>query len=183
MKQSIGERITVSKQDSETIIRIDGTVEKWMNHALMGWVFMWSMIGLYVMYFLYSGKAQSEQLFFFITYLVFWAFFEYKAIYSLLFRLKGYELIKISSDSVYIKRGVFSFGKVQRYVRDNVKELKKVEDDKKSLSSVYNKSFWVMGNEKLMFQYIGKNVGIGMHLTEKDASTLLMFIRKTLKKK
>ncbi|MFT4755305.1 MAG: hypothetical protein ACI85Q_002874 [Salibacteraceae bacterium] len=183
MKQSIGQRITISKKESETIIRINGTVEGWMNHALLGWVFLWSMTGLYVIYFLFSGKAQDDQYFFFITYLTFWSFFEYKAVYSWLFRVKGYELIKVLPDAVYIKRGVFSFGKMKRYVRENIKDLKKVSQENNSLSSVYNKSFWVMGNEQIMFNYIGENVGFGMHLTQKDTSALLLLVRKMLKKK
>lgn len=183
MKQSIGDRITISKQDSETIIRIDGTVESWMNHALLGWVVMWSFTGLYVIHYLYSGKADSDQVFFFITYLAFWGYFEFKAVYSWLFRVRGYELIKINSEALFIKRGVFSFGKVHRYVRENIKDLAKVEMEKNSLNAVYNKSFWVMGNEQIVFRYIGKNIGIGMHLTEKDTAALLMMIRKTLKKK
>lgn len=183
MKQSIGERITISKKDSETIIRIDGTVESWMNHALLGWVTLWTLTGLYVIYYLNSGKAQQDQVFFFITYLAFWAYFEYKAVYSWLFRVKGYELIKINPDALYIKRAVFSFGKVNRYVRENVKDVNKVEMDKKSVNAVYNKSFWVMGNERLMFKYIGKNVGFGMHLNDKDTGALLTFVRKTLKRK
>ena len=100
-----------------------------------------------------------------------------------MFRVNGYELIKILPDAVYIKRGVFSFGKMKRFVRDNVKDLKKVEQEDKSLSAVYNKSFWVMGNEQLMFHYIGNNIGFGMHLSEKDSSALLQFIRKVLKRK
>ena len=183
MKQAIGDRITTSKKDQETIVKIDGTVEPWMNHALLGWVVLWSMTGFYVMYFIYSGKAQGDQFFFFLTYLTFWVFFEYKAVYSWLFRVRGYELIRITSDAIYIKRAVFSFGKVQRYVRENIKDLRKVPQGEKSFNAVYNKSFWVMGNEQLVFDYIGKNVGIGMHLNEKETASLLMFLRKTLKRK
>ena len=183
MKLSIGERITVSRQDKETIIMIDGTIESWMNHALLGWVVMWTAIGFYVAYFLYSGKAEEGQIFFFLTYLMFWLYFEAKAIYSWLFRVKGFELIKITPDAWYIKRSVFSFGKVVRYVKENVKDLRKVESDRKSVVSGFNKSFWVVGNEQLAFNYIGKNIGIGMHLTEKDRSELLVFLRKVMKKK
>lgn len=183
MKQEIGERVSVSKKDAETIVRIDGTVEGWMNHALLGWVVMWSITGLFVIRFLYSGKAEASQFYFLITYLAFWAYFEYKAIYSWLFRVKGYELVKITPDAVYIKRAVFNFGKVQRYVRENVKDMEKVDQDSKSLNAVYNKSFWVMGNEKIMFKYIGKNIGFGMHLTDKETSALLSLMRKTLKRR
>ncbi len=183
MKLSIGERITVSRQEKDTIIMIDGTVESWMNHALLGWVLMWTAIGLYVAYFLYSGQAEEGQTFFFLTYLMFWLYFEAKALYSWLFRVKGFELIKITSDAWYIKRSVFSYGKVIRYVKENVKDLRKVENDRKSVTAAFNKSFWVVGNEQLVFDYIGKNVGIGMHLTEKDRNELLAYLRKVMKKK
>ena len=183
MKLSIGDRITVSKQEKETIIRIDGTVEGWMNHALLGWLVMWTSIGVYVANFAFFGDAESDQKFFFLTYLAFWFYFEIKAVYSWLFRVKGYELIRITQDGWYIKRAVFSFGKVVRYVRENIKDLKKVEHDRKSVTSAFNKSFWVMGNEQLVFDYIGKNVGIGMHLTAKDRDALLVFLRKLMKKR
>lgn len=183
MKQSIGKRITISKQESETIIKIDGTVEGWMNHALLGWVFMWTMIGLYVAYFVFYGDSEEDQFYFFLTYLAFWAYFEMKAVYSWLYRVKGYELVRIAKDGWYIKRAVFSFGKVTRYVKENIKDLRKVKHDRKSVTSAFNKSFWVMGNEQIVFDYFEKPIGIGMHLTEKDRDGLLVFLRKEMKKK
>ena len=63
MKSSIGNRVTVSKKDKETIIKIDGTIEPWMNHALLGWLVMWTIMGGYVFYFIYSGSAVEEKVF------------------------------------------------------------------------------------------------------------------------
>lgn len=182
MKRSIGDRITISKQEKETIIKIDGTVEGWMNHALLGWIFMWSVIGFYVAYFVFSGKAEEEQRFFLYTYLMFWVYFEIKAVYSWLFRVWGYELIRVTPSGMYIKKAVFSFGKVVRYVRENIKNLRKVETDRKSIVGAFNKSFWVIGNQQLVFDYIGKNVGLGMHLTPKDRDELLVFLRQQMKR-
>lgn len=183
MKQSIGERITISKKNDEIIIRIDGTVEEWMNHALLGWLILWTLTGLYVVYFLSTAEVKQEQLFFFLTYLTFWGYFEYKSVYSWLFRVRGYELVKITPDALLIKKAVFSFGKVQRYVRENIKEMRKLDQYDRSLAAVYNKSFWVVGNEQVVFKHLGKNVGVGMHLTEKDTVALMAMIKKALKKK
>ena len=183
MKKSIGNRITISQQEKETIIRIDGTIEGWMNHALLGWLVMWTIVGGYVAYFAFWGGAEEDQKFFFITYLLFWFYFEVKAFYSWIFRVSGFELIKITPDAWYIKRSVLSFGKVTRYVKENVKELNRVENDRKSVTSAFNKSFWVMGNERISFDYIGKKVGVGMHLVDKDRDALLMFLRKVSKRK
>lgn len=182
MRLTIGDRITVSKQEKEYIIKIMGQIEPWMNHALLGWVLMWTAIGAYVLYFLFSGKANSDQVFFFYAYIAFWAYFEIKAIHSWLFRSYGFELIKITPNEMYVKRSIFSYGKVKRYVRENIKDLKKVEADRKSINGAFNKSFWVMGNEKIQFHYIGKEVGIGMHLEDKERNELVMQLRKILKR-
>lgn len=183
MKLSIGQRVTISKQDNETIIKINGEIEPWMNHALMGWVFMWTLLGAYMLYYILSGKAVGDSLFFFVTYLIFWLYFELKAVYSMLFRMYGYELVKLNKDELYIKRAVFSYGKVNRYDRENIKNLRKVEHDRKSINGAFNKSFWVVGNEQIVFDFMGSQVGIGMHLEEKDRNELLVQMRRFLKRK
>jgi len=184
MKSAIGNRITLSKKDKETIVKISGTIESWMNHALLGWVMMWTAMGLYVAYYIFTGKAVTENMFyFFITYLAFWAFFEIKAVYSWLFRVFGYELIKITPTYVFVKRSLFGFGKSGRYDRENIKELKKVEISRKSVNGAFNKSFWVMGNEQIQFESLGKTHGFGMHLEEADRNELLVFLRRVMKKK
>lgn len=184
MKSSIGNRITVSKLDKETVIKIDGTIEPWMNHALLGWLLMWTVMGVYVFYFIYSGNALEDKVFyFFITYLAFWAYFEIKAMYSWLFRVYGYELVKITPSEFFVKRSLFGYGKVKRFDRENIKELQKVEHNRKSVNAAFNKSFWVMGNEQIQFESIGKHHGFGMHLEEKDRNELLVLLRRVLKKK
>jgi len=184
MKSAIGNRITVSKMDKETIIRISGTIEPWMNHALLGWLVMWTAMGAYVAYYIFTGKAVTENMFyFFITYLAFWTYFEVKALYSWLFRMYGYELIKITSSHLFVKRTLFGYGKVKRFDRENIVDLKKVEVSRKSVNGAFNKSFWVMGNEQIQFESLGKVQGFGMHLEEKERNELLVYLRRVLKKK
>jgi len=183
MKNSIGDRITLSKKEKEFIIKISGTIEPWMNHALLGWLIMWTIMGGYVVYVVFSGQAVNERLWFFVTYLAFWLYFEVKALYSWLFRAYGYELIKITPTEMFVKRALFGYGKVNRYDRENIKELRKVENNRKSISEGFNKSFWVMGNEQLIFDCFGKQIGLGMHLEEKDRSELLIELRRFLKRK
>jgi hypothetical protein len=183
MKLSIGDRITISKKDQETIIKILGKTEVWMNHALLGWLLMWTVIGVYVIYYILSSDPSTEQMFFFITYVIFWIYFEIKVIYSWLFKSYGFELIKITPNEWYVKRSVFSYGKVRRYVKENIKDIRMVKTERKSINDSLNKSFWIVGNEQIAFDYIGKNIGIGIHLTPKEQSELLMQLRKIMKKK
>ena len=184
MKSAIGNRITVSKKDKETIIKISGTIEPWMNHALLGWLVMWTIMGAYVVYYVITGKTEGENMFyFFLTYLAFWGYFEIKAFYSWMFRAYGYELVKITPSEIFVKRSLFGYGKSKRYDRENVKDFRKVETSRKSVNAAFNKSFWVMGNEQIEFDSLGQAYGFGMHLEEKERNELLVFLRRLLKKK
>lgn len=184
MKSVIGNRITISKQEKETIIKISGTIEPWMNNALLGWLVLWTVIGSYVVYYVFTGKTQGENMFYyFITYLAFWGYFEFKALYSWLFRVYGYELIKITGSEIFVKRSLLGYGKVKRFDRENVTDFRKVVTNRKSVNAGFNKSFWVMGNEQIEFDSLGQLYGFGMHLEEKDRNELLVFLRRVLKKK
>lgn len=182
MKQSIGERITLSQKDSELVIKILGTIETWMNHALLGWIIMWTLMGAYVAYFAFSGKATDDQFWFLLTYLAFWVYFEAKAVYSWLFRVYGFELVKITSTELVLKKSLFTYGKVLRFNRENIKNVHQADPFQKSVVTAFNKSFWVMGNEQVLFESIGQTYGFGMHLNEKDAGQLMAVVKKFLKK-
>jgi hypothetical protein len=143
---------------------------------------MWTLAGAYVFYYLIAGNAVGEQFWFFVTYLVFWGYFEYKALHSFLYHKYGFELMKITPTEILIKHDIFGFGKTRTYQRGNVKDWERVEHSRKSYSAAFNKSFWVVGNQQLQFPYLGKQVPFGMHLTEQERDKLLVNLRKEMKR-
>lgn len=181
MRLAIQDRITVSRENKELIVKINGFLEGWMTMTLVFWLVMWSFAGFYVIYYLSTGKAVGQQFWFFITYLVFWGYFEYKALHSFLYHKYGFELMKITPTEVYIKQDIFGFGKTRKYLRENISEWEKVIHDRKSYSAAFNKSYWVVGNQQLQFMYLGKPVTLGIHLTEKERDKLLVTLRKESK--
>ena len=183
MRRSIGDKITVSKTDKELIVKIPGTIEKWMENALLGWVIMWTIMGLYVFYYVSYYELEREPRIFFIVYLAFWAYFEYKSVVSWLFKKYGFELIRVDNEFLYHKVDILGKGKLKRFLLDNVKGMHVNEELDKSMSSVYNKSFWVMGNERIAFQHIDKEAVLGMHLKTNEAKEIVNLINKRIKKR
>ncbi len=182
MKKSIGNNTSVSTKDGETIIKVSGTLpEKWMENALLAYVILWSSLGAVVIYYASTGKFTADQQGFFMAYLAFWAFFEYRSVYSYLYKKWGFELIKIREGHLYYRRYLFGMGKPQRYDLKNVTELGIIEHSKKSFAGVYNKSFWIVGNERVGFRHISKKVAFAMQVTDKEAKEVVRIIKQAKK--
>lgn len=183
MKKSIGERITVSKQDEELIIKILGKQEKWMESALLSWVVVWTLVGGYVLFYMLNYDLSREENLFFVVYLTFWGYFEFVSVKAWLYKRFGFELIRLDNEFLYHKVDVLGKGKLKRYLRSNIRSLRLNEGDPRSFSGAYSKSFWVIGNEQIKFDYLEKSAAIGMHLEEKEAKEVIQLLRKNLKNK
>lgn len=178
MKKSLGTNTTISKQNNETIIKVSGTLpEKWMEHALLAWVIVWSTLGSIVFYYWVNGNFTSDQKAFFMVYLAFWGFFEYRSVYSLLYKKFGYELLKLKDGHLYYTKNFLGLGKAHRYDLKNVSELGIIEHSRRSFAGAYNKSFWIVGNERVGFNHISKKVALAMQVTDKEAKEIVRLIK------
>lgn len=183
MRRNIGDKITVSKDEKELIIKIPGSVESWMENALLGWVILWSIMGLYVLYYMMSNNLSNEEQVFFAVYIAFWIYFEYKSVVAYMYKKIGYELIRIDGEFLYYRIVVFGKGKLKRFMLENIRNIHVAKDDAKSFASAYNKSFWVMGNERIIFQHLEKQAAFGMHLSPDEAKEIVQMVRKRIKSK
>jgi hypothetical protein len=181
MKKEIGDNISISKEDEEVLIKIINPLEGWQEMALLGWLVLWTSLGIYVTFYLFNAGLERDAYIFFIVYLSFWGYFEYKALHGYLFKKFGYELIKINKEKLLYKRSLFKRGKIKNYLRKNIKGFRLFEPSKKSFAAAYNKTFWTVGNEQIEFDYLGGKVSFGMHLEEKDARQLTVFLNRQLK--
>jgi len=182
MRQAIGNRITMSKRDGELIVKITSRMEGWQEMALLGWLVVWTSMGIYVLYYLLFAGLAREQQFFFLTYLAFWGWFEYKVLYAYLFKRFGFELLRFRSGEFYLQRNLFGLGKVKRYLVENIQKFQKVEHSQKSFSASYNRSFWVVGNEQVHFRYLDQDIALGMHLSDEETSKLLNYLNQNFRK-
>jgi len=176
MSEDYQNRVSISKNKEETVITINGKIERWQEALLLSWVAMWTILGGYVLFQLFGDYPRETKLSFFV-YLVFWAYFEIKGTHALLWRLYGMERVKVTDEEILFKRDIKSYGKVVRYQRHNIKDLRVNDGNAKNFGAVYHSSFWVVKGGNVLFDYLGKTIAIGVQLNESDAKKVMKALR------
>lgn len=184
MSNFLPNRISWTEKNGERLIVIHGRVERWLEGLLLGWTMLWFGIGLLMLWqllgpFEYSNQERR----FIMVFLLFWAYFLYKAAYAYSWRKYGKELIKITEDAVIFKRDMRTYGKAKRFLRANIKEIRKAEFGRFSFAGAYQKSFWVVTGGNVHFSYLGKVIQVGQQLEEADADQLIKLLRKPVRTK
>lgn len=176
----IGKRISIKRTENELSIVILSLVNKLKNRFLFLWFILWSISGLIVLsqYFIMPDPNTKTAI---IVWMGFWAYFEYKIFHAYLWRKSGKEKIKINDTKFLYKRDVSGRGKIKTYETDFIKDLRLIEPKENSFTESLNNSYWVIGGEKLAFDYYGKEIKFGLQLDETDAKALLKLILKEIK--
>ncbi|MGB1039744.1 MAG: hypothetical protein ACPGVD_02630 [Flavobacteriales bacterium] len=188
----LSDRVSYHRHDEYTTILISSKVEKWKESLLFGWMTLWLLIGLTLIYFLVSGnyvqpdstkEMMNQSRLFLIIFLVFWAYFAYRIIKVYLWRKKGVEYIKIDSDSFLIKRAFGKMGTAKSYNYNEMRELELINQPTRSFANVMGSSFWDISNETLNFEFQGKVVNFGIQLEAEEAKKVKKFIDSEIKKR
>ena len=188
----LSDRVSYHRHDEYTTILISSKVEKWKESLLFGWMTLWLLIGLTLIYFLVSRnyvqpdstkEMMNQSRLFLIIFLVFWAYFAYRIIKVYLWRKKGVEYIKINSDSFLIKRAFGKMGTAKSYNYNEMRELELINQSARSFANVMGSSFWDISNETLNFEFQGKVVNFGIQLDTEEAKKVKQFIDAEIKKR
>lgn len=164
------EKVDINKKNNEMTVAVDGRIESWMINALVAWVVVWTSLGAYVAYHLFARELPEEQMIFFSVYLAFWLYFEFKSIQSLIFKLKGKEQIVFDASGLTYLRSVSR--KTFNIPVSEIRGVKLVEEDR-SFGSVYSKSFWIIGGERIEVLTDKATFKLGIQLDEREAKRLL----------
>ncbi len=78
------------------------------------------------------------------------------------------------------KRSVRKYGKAHPYLLENITKMRMTHPKENSLQAAWEKSAWIMGGERLEFDYMGKVVKFGRKLNEKDAELLFKMLTKRI---
>lgn len=176
----IGKRISIKRTDKETSIVIVSQSDKMKNILLFTWFFIWTVSGIVVFaqYFLIQDQNTKVML---IVWLGFWAYFEFRIFKAFMWRKFGVEKIKLKENKFYYKRDISGKGKIKVYEFDFIKDLKIVEPMESSFSDNMNNSYWMVGGEKLAFDYYGKEIKFAMQIEDNDAKALYKVIKTQIK--
>lgn len=181
--KKIGERITFEDHKGFTTIIIKPPSVDWKNSMLFAWVLAWTYVGVYIAYNFIAGYFDADQKIYFSAFLVFWFYFEYRSIKSLIWIRYGKELIKIDDQYLTFKKSIKSYGKAKKYFLENIKKFSEIESTDSKWIKAFENSYWELGKESLQFEAMGDTVKFGRKLDDKETKLLFKVIEKRLNQK
>jgi len=176
-ERSIGERITFKKGDSELDVIISQRVERWKESLLMAWIAAWLFCGFYFIAEIITTEDQALKTFLYIC-LAFWSFFLFRIGKVFLWRLIGKEHIIVAEGQLIIQNRIGSVGKKEKFNVKSIKNFGLAKFNEKSFFQFMDQSFWIIGGDKIGFDYSNKKLRLGKQLPDKDAIALLRLIDK-----
>lgn len=170
------ERINISVLPDSTSIIIYPYYDKIKQLLLGAWLLVWTIAGIIILYQVIISDNNEQQLFFGI-WLVFWAYFEYLAGYSFLWRKFGLERILIKNNTLYYKRDIKDSGKSQIFNVDFIKDISIIEISETSFFKIVNDAYWQVAGETVSFLYNGKTIRIGLQLNKNESAKLVRLLK------
>ena len=179
----IGERISYKDHKNPyTTIVITPERTAWKDALMGAWLLMFTFIGAYILYELFSVDHNRDETIALVIFFSFWVYFEWRVMRAFLWLRFGKENIKIDPEYVWVKKSIGKYGKAKRYLIDNVKNISLRTPSERSVSYQFENSYWVIGGERVLFEYLGKTIPFGRKLNEQDAKLLTKFFDKRVQK-
>ena len=176
----IGNRIQVKRNHREIIIEISQRVKRWQETLMLLWLSAWSFCGMVFFYHSFTSTNRSEQIFFIICSSVF-LFFFVRIGKVFFWRMKGKEIIRISEGKIHLRNAFGRFGKTEIFQFEQIFKLGIIKKDPTSFLSFLDESFWVIGGERVGFNYASQKIRLGKQLSPKDAELLLRVLESGLR--
>jgi hypothetical protein len=176
----IGDQISITSSDNEWNIVILSLRDKTKNILLFAWLFVWSVCGV-IMITQYFASTNQDIKTVIIVWVGFWCYFEYKIARAHIWHKSGKEVINIKNGKLAYKKDVSGKAKALEYDCETIKNLRFIEPNENSFMETINNSYWVIGGEKLGFEYLGDEIKFGFQLKNEDAKALLKFIKSKTK--
>lgn len=179
----ISERIAIKRGAEDLTIHIKASSRKDEKKLklLKIWTLLWTVVGLLIISQFFFPYEPKEKLFF-VIYLFFWGYFEYKIAYAYYFRRYGTETLYLSNDKFLVRRDIYNRkGKAKFYKINGQHPFSLVDDGPNTLMKSYYNSFWIIQGGTIAFGQKPKEYRFGLQLPEADASRLVKLLNKFVK--
>lgn len=176
----IGKRISFVEEKNKTTIIIYPEDLAWVKAVMGAWVAMWLTIGAVITWAYFKLPLSKQENIILIVFMAFWLYFAVKVIRSFFWLLWGRELIKIDEVSVSYKRSIKGYGKAGIYYIENILKIRVVEVEPNSIQSIWEKSPWIKGGERIEFEHKDKAILFGRKINHQDTKLLFRLISKRL---
>lgn len=175
----ISNRISVDETSSFSIV-ILGKVERWKESLLLFWVLAWTFCGIVFLSYFFSDGPFHHSLPMLIM-ISFWLYFEVRIVKVFFWRRNGFEQIQFNEGEMTIKSALFGKGKKSSYSVNDIDSILPIPYSKNNFFAFMEDSFWVIGGDRVYFDYFGKKVVFGKQLDELEVKKLLSLLNGQLK--
>lgn len=172
----MSDRIIINKKESGLEIEIKALRDSSKQQLLLVWIALFSLCGLAILSQFFYDYDNSSKVFF-VVYLAFWFFFEFKVIYAYRWRNIGLERIILKSGQLILTKEIGKRGVTQVYELEKIKNLKLFDATEPTFVKVLNTSYWNINKYSLSFNYEDNVVPFGIDLDSNQAKRVLSEIK------
>jgi hypothetical protein len=181
-KNNYNNRISIIQDFECTEIRIKAYSDEVKQKMFLAWIVLWTISGLLIFSQFFFNYSQKEKVFF-IIWLAFWLYFEYKSIQTFRWRKYGLELIKINESVISITRIINESGIPATFKLNACKNFRVYPKEEKGVfADIISASYWVIGGESIAFDYYGNSVPFAMNISASDALHIVSVLKHDAKK-
>lgn len=174
----IGNRISFVEDKSKTTVVVQPQDVTYVKMLMGAWVFMWLTIGVSMGVWYFTRGHSQQEIIAVLVFMSFWTYFAIRVTRSWFWLMWGKELIKVDEVSMTYKKSIRKYGRATPYYLENITKMRLIQPKENSLQSAWEKSPWIVGGERIEFDYMGKIVRFGRKLNEKDAQLLFKYLTK-----
>lgn len=176
----IGKRISVVRSKTDIVISISQQIERWQEALLVMWLAAWTFCGVVFIKYLIYAQNGSERFFFGLSS-VLWGYFFAKIARVYLWRKGGREIIRLSEGKLTLINAYWKKGKPEDFKLHNIHKLGLVKSDATSFLAFLDNSFWIIGGDRVGFNYGSQKVRLGKQLSTPDAERLVRTIESGMR--
>lgn len=177
----ISDRVSVDRKEDGLSVVISARLSRGKEALLITWFIAWLACGIYV-FVEYRHTPPGGLRSFMLAFLAFWLWFALRIGRVLLWRLRGFELLRLKGDRFSVKDSILGYGRASDYFVENIQRFGPLNVEETSWKWQLNDSFWVMGGERLGFEHLGKRVAFGKGLTAEEAARLARVLADAFKR-
>jgi len=165
------DRIKINKEEGLEI-EIAAYYDNQKQSLLILWMILWSMAGIGIASQFFFPGTEDMKMYLFV-WLAFWLYFEYKVIYAYRWRRFGKERFYFENDRLIISREISGRSIPLPYEADFIKDMRIREENPRAFFTAMSQSYWSPGGEKIIFSYKGKDVFLGMELSNAESKMIV----------
>jgi len=170
-------RVTISKNGAKLEIVIKAFLDKKKQQMLLLWVLLFSLCGISIIAQFFETYDAGTKVFF-VIYVAFWIFFEYKVIYAYRWRKLGEEKIIVEENELFLIKNTGARGITQSFKLEDIKKFDFFKDESGAFVKSMNTSYWNINKYHLVLHLHDSTIPFGIDLESKDAKNIINELRK-----